>query len=153
MTAATPTIPQTAPTAEAIQQALEFLKDLAEQKPTSDENGTSNSNPMFDSDILKTIEAVLKNSAETKEKAKAAPIKEEKEEEGNDAECAVDDEDEEDAKCASNNEEDDEEDSEDNPFEGEYYWNPGPEWKTIGLVAGGAALVGLGVLLHKMIKD
>ena len=34
-----------------------------------------------------------------------------------------------------------------------YYWSPGPEWETIGYVAGGAALVGLGALLYHWLKD
>ena len=50
---------------------------------------------------------------------------------------------------------DDEEDAtdDDNEFEDEYIWNPGPEWETIGYVAGGAALVGLGALLYHLLKD
>ena len=35
----------------------------------------------------------------------------------------------------------------------DYYWSPGPEWETIGYVAGGAALVGLGALLYHWLKD
>ena len=46
-----------------------------------------------------------------------------------------------------------EEEEEDNEFAGEYYWDPAPEWKTIGLVAGGAALVGLGALLHSLFDN
>ena len=59
MTATTNTTPQTAPTEESIQQALAFLRTLAEQKSTSDDNGKPDSNSLFDSDILKTIEAAL----------------------------------------------------------------------------------------------
>ena len=142
MTAST-TTPQTAPTAEAIQQALAFLRNLAEQKSTSDDSGKTDSNSMFDSEIFKTIEAALKNTAETNAKSKTAPVEDE------------DDENEENVKCADGDDDkdDDEDDDEDNPFADDYYWSPGPEWKTIGLVAGGAALVGLGVLLHKLIED
>lgn len=39
------------------------------------------------------------------------------------------------------------------PNAGDHYWHPGPEWKTIGLVVGGAALVGLRALLYKMFDD
>ena len=49
--------------------------------------------------------------------------------------------------------EDDDEDDDDEDFEGDYYWSPGPEWETIGYVAGGAALVGLGALLYHWLKD
>ena len=48
---------------------------------------------------------------------------------------------------------DDDDSDEDNDFEDEYFWNPGPEWETIGYVAGGAALVGLGALLYHWLKD
>ena len=44
--------------------------------------------------------------------------------------------------CDGNDEDDD-----------DYYWSPGPEWETIGYVAGGAALVGLGALLYHWLKD
>ena len=37
------------------------------------------------------------------------------------------------------------------PNAGDYYRHP--EWKTIGLVVGGAALVGLRALLYKMFDD
>ena len=48
---------------------------------------------------------------------------------------------------------DDDDSDEDNEFEGEFFWNPAPEWETIGYVAGGAALVGLGALLYHWLKD
>ena len=48
---------------------------------------------------------------------------------------------------------DDDDSDEDNDFEDDYFWNPGPEWETIGYVAGGAALVGLGALLYHWLKD
>lgn len=48
---------------------------------------------------------------------------------------------------------DDDDSNEDNDFEDEYFWNPAPEWETIGYVAGGAALVGLGALLYHWLKD
>ena len=47
--------------------------------------------------------------------------------------------------CDGNVEDDDDDD--------DYYWSPGPEWETIGYVAGGAALVGLGALLYHWLKD
>lgn len=37
-------------------------------------------------------------------------------------------------------------------FKDEFFWNPGPEWDTIGLVAGGVAAVGLGALLYHLLK-
>jgi len=43
--------------------------------------------------------------------------------------------------------------NDDDDFEDDYYWSPGPEWETIGYVAGGAALVGLGALLYHWLKD
>ena len=48
---------------------------------------------------------------------------------------------------------DDDGSDEDDEFEDDYFWNPGPEWETIGYVAGGAALVGLGALLYHWLKD
>ena len=48
---------------------------------------------------------------------------------------------------------DDDDSDEDDDFEDDYFWNPGPEWETIGYVAGGAALVGLGALLYHWLKD
>ena len=48
---------------------------------------------------------------------------------------------------------DDDDSDEDEEFEDDYFWNPGPEWETIGYVAGGAALVGLGALLYHWLKD
>ena len=149
---ATTTTPQTTPTSESIQQALEFLRNLADQKSTSDDAGKTDSNSLVNSNIFKTIEDALKNSAEMKAKAKAAaaPLEDgEEEEEENDVECAEDEED----YDEDNDDDEDNEDEEDNPFAGDYYWSPGPEWKTIGLVAGGAALVGLGALLHKLMSD
>ena len=147
--------PKTVPTAEAIQEALDFLRNLVERKSTADDGGKTDRNSFVNSDIFKTIEAALKNSAESKENAGAGEDDSTEEEERvhgkRHAACApvrhrhLDDEDEAD--------DEGEEDEEDNPFEGDYYWCPGQEWKTIGLVAGGAALIGLGVLLCKMFDD
>ena len=124
MTAATINTKNT-PTAEAIQEALAFLKNLSEK---SSMESADKPESFFNSDIFKTIEAALKSTAE-----------------------AQDDEDEDDEDMDTD--EDDDDDDDDNPFAEEYYWNPGPEWKTIGLVAGGAALVGLGALLYKLFDD
>ena len=149
MTAATINTKNT-PTAEAIQEALAFLRNLSEKVSTESAEMPES---FFNSDIFKTIEAALKNSAETK--TTAAPI-EEDDSEGEDEKVHP----EEHAACAAaqddedmDTDEDDDDDDDDNPFAGEYYWNPGPEWKTIGLVAGGAALVGLGALLYKLFDD
>ncbi len=134
---------KTTPTAEAIQEALAFLRNLSEK---NDPESAEKTESVFNSDILKTIEAALKSSAETK--AKTAPDEDEEYDEEKNVECASDDEEDEDEE-----KDNDDEDDENNPFAGSYYWNPGPEWKTIGLVAGGAALVGLGVLVAKMLDD
>jgi len=49
----------------------------------------------------------------------------------------------------------DEEDAtdDDNEFEGEFFWNPAPEWEPVAYAVGGAALVGLGALLYHLLKD
>jgi len=47
----------------------------------------------------------------------------------------------------------DDDDFDDDDFDDDYYWSPGPEWETIGYVAGGAALVGFGALLYHWLKD
>ena len=53
-------------------------------------------------------------------------------------------------KTRNNRDDDDDDDDEDDDddFEDDYYWSPGPEWETLGYIAGGAALVGLGALLY-----
>lgn len=43
-------------------------------------------------------------------------------------------------------------DEEENEFEGDFYWNPSEEWKTAGCVLGGAALVGVGVLIGRLLS-
>ena len=48
---------------------------------------------------------------------------------------------------------DDDDSDEDNEFEGEFFWNPTPEWEPVAYAAGGAALVGLGALLYHLLKD
>ena len=48
---------------------------------------------------------------------------------------------------------DDDDSDEDNEFEGEFFWNPAPEWEPVAYAAGGAALVGLGALLYHWLKD
>lgn len=48
---------------------------------------------------------------------------------------------------------DDDSDDDDDDFIDDGYFHPGPEWETIGYVAGGAALVGLGALLYHWLKD
>ena len=136
---------KTTPTAEAIQEALAFLRNISEK---NDPESAEKTESLFNSDILKTIEAALKSSAETK--ARTAPVEDKDDEDEEDVECTGDDENEEDSE---EDEDEDDEDDEDNPFAGSYYWNPGPEWKTIGLIAGGAALIGLGALLYKVFDD
>lgn len=155
---------QTAPTAESIQEALAFLKAFAERKTSANDGKKPEGNEFIDSDIFKTIEIALKSFSEAK--AASASAKGRPEDDGNagrgkmhayTTKHLVDDEDEADEQDEFDDydyEEGEEADSDsDDPFAGTYYWNPGPEWKTIGLVAGGAALVGLGALLYKMLDD
>ena len=170
---------RTAPTPEALQEALEFLRILSEQRSSPDNGGKQDPNSTG-SDILKTIEAALKICSEAKtasahgeadsEKedgnvrrkrhaARTAEADLDEEDEDSDADAEDEDAEDEDAEDEDADEEDDEdeedddEEDDDNPFAGDYYWCPGPEWKAIGLVAGGAALVGLGALLYKMFDD
>lgn len=63
MTATTINTKTAAPTAEAIQEALAFLRNLSEKN--SGESGEK-AESFFNSDIFKTIEAALKSSAEAK---------------------------------------------------------------------------------------
>lgn len=168
MTAANMTAPTapTAPTAEAIQEALEFLRVLSERKPSPENTGTTASDSAG-SDIFKTIEAALKICSEAKD-ASAHGEDDLEEDDGNasrkkhaacsagpglDAEDEGSDDEEEEAEEEDEEEEDEDEEEDDNPFAGDYYWCPGSEWKAIGLVAGGAALVGLGALLYKLFDD
>ena len=94
------------------------------QNPEAPQETTEDSNPKKDS---KSEIAELK--------ALVAKLVEEK------ARNSRDDDDE----CDGNDDDDDDDD--------DYYWSPGPEWETIGYVAGGAALVGLGALLYHWLKD
>ena len=154
MTAATVNTKNT-PTAEAIQEALAFLRNLSEK---SSAESAEKPESFFSSDIFKTIEAEMKSTAEAKTSASTV---EEDNSEGQAEKAhrdrfaraaARDDEDEEDEDMDTDDD-DDEGDDDNKSFAEEYYWNPGPEWKTIGLVAGGAALVGLGALLYKLFDD
>ena len=56
-------------------------------------------------------------------------------------------------KARNSRDDDDDDYDEDDDDDDDYYWSPGPEWETIGYVAGGAALVGLGALLYHWLKD
>ena len=94
------------------------------QEPEASQEPTEDSDPKKDS---KSEIAELK--------ALVAQLVEEK------ARNSRDDDDE----CDGNDDDDDDDD--------DYYWSPGPEWETIGYVAGGAALVGLGALLYHWLKD
>ena len=153
---------QTTPTADAIQEALAFLKNLSEKNSGESAENNGKTESFFNSDIFKTIEAALKNSAEAKAVSENSEEASEDEDEtvhkkkqaAFSASQDTDDDEEEDADTEDDDEDgDDEEEEEDNPFADDYYWCPGPEWKTIGLVAGGAALVGLGALLYKLFDD
>ena len=136
-----------APTAEAIQDALELLKNLVEQKSASKTAGEDEKlESFFKSDVFKAIEAALKGGAEAKAETDPEKGDSEEDREGIRRRKHA-------ADVADGNPEEEEDEADDNPFAGEYYWNPGPEWKTISLVAGGAALVGLGALLYKLFDD
>lgn len=153
MTATTINTKTAAPTAEAIQEALAFLRNLSEKN--SGESGEK-AESFFNSDIFKTIEAALKSSAEAKtvsENGKGAS------DENDDAEDAAsgkessvqfsrsDSEDSEDDD-ADEADEDDEEDEEEDSDDG---WDIGDVLAIGAGVALGAAVVYGGIKLGKAI--
>ena len=157
MTTTENTITNDITTEESIRETLARLKSFLETNASEDSGNSANKqgaecadgNPL-NAEILKKFEAFLKsNETETKDCASAVST----------AHVLEDDED----YVVSGDDEGDEDDEDDDGnderndldkyLEDSYFWNPGPEWKTIGLVAGGAALLGLGVLITKWMKD
>ena len=146
---------QTTPTAEAIQEALAFLKNLSEKNSTESAEGSEKPEFPFSSDVFKTIEAALKNSAE------ANAVSENGEEASDDEAETVrekkqaaftasqdTDEDEEDA----DTEDDDEEDEDDDDYEEDNDgWDIGDVLAIGAGVALGAAVVYGGIKLGKAI--
>ena len=106
---------------------LALLRQLVGQGTTANEQAAPKQNPQKPEAAKDASTEEVKRLLEEVLKQKAAP-----------ANVATDDDDDSD---------------EDNDFEDDYFWNPGPEWETIGYVAGGAALVGLGALLYHWLKD
>ena len=153
MTATTINTKTAAPTAEAIQEALAFLRNLSEKN--SGESGEK-AESFFNSDIFKTIEAALKSSAEAKtvsENGEGAS------DENDDAEDAAsgketsaqfsrsDSEDSEDDDADEADEEDDEDEEEDSDDS----WDIGDVLAIGAGVALGAAVVYGGIKLGKAI--
>ena len=146
---------QTTPTADAIQEALAFLKNLSEKK-MSEENaeGNEKTESFFNSDIFKTIEAALKNSAEAKAVSENNEDASEDEEEtarkrkqaAFTASQDTDDDEEEDADTNDDEEEDDDDYEEDNDG-----WDIGDVLAIGAGVALGAAVVYGGIKLGKAI--
>ena len=153
MTATTINTKTAAPTAEAIQEALAFLRNLSEKN--SGESGEK-AESFFNSGIFKTIEAALKSSAEAKtvsENGEGAS------DENDDAEDAAsgketsaqfsrsDSEDSEDDDADEADEEDDEDEEEDSDDS----WDIGDVLAIGAGVALGAAVVYGGIKLGKAI--
>ena len=109
------------------EEILTLLRQLVGQGTTANEQTDPKKNPQKPETAKDASTEEVKRLLEEVLKQKAAP-----------ANVATDDDDDSD---------------EDNDFEDDYFWNPGPEWETIGYVAGGAALVGLGALLYHWLKD
>jgi len=107
------------------EEILSLLRTLVEQKASSDTSANAKAKAVQSSDLT---------DSETKrllaELLKRQP---------NTTEISDDD--------------DDDSDDDDDDFIDDGYFHPGPEWETIGYVAGGAALVGLGALLYHWLKD
>ena len=116
--------PQSSTTNEEI---LTLLRQLVGQGTTANEQAAPKQNPQKPETAKDASSEDVKRLLEELLKQKSAP-----------ANVATDDDDDSD---------------EDDDFEDDYFWNPGPEWETIGYVAGGAALVGLGALLYHWLKD
>ena len=114
------------------EEILMLLRKLVEQNNARDfqptEQSTNASQKREHAPQETTGDSEVKRLLEELLKAKAAPA----EVEGNDEEDAT---------------------GEDDEFDGEYFWNPAPEWEPVAYAAGGAALVGLGALLYHLLKD
>ena len=131
-------VPADLPHSPLIDEMQALLRKFAEEnaKNKSDASNQAAQNPEEPKEATEVSDPKKDSKSEIAElKALVAKLVEEKarnshDDEGND-ECGNDDDD----------------------FEDDYYWSPGPEWETIGYVAGGAALVGLGALLYHWLKD
>ena len=109
------------------EEILTLLRQLVGQGITANEQTASKQDPQKPETAKDVSSEDVKRLLEELLKQKAAP-----------ANAATDDDDDSD---------------EDNEFEGEYFWNPAPEWELVAYAAGGAALVGLGALLYHWLKD
>lgn len=109
------------------EEILALLRQLVGQGPTANEQAAPKQNQQKPEMAKDASSEDVKRLLEELLKQKTAP-----------ANVAVDDDDDSD---------------EDDKFEDDYFWNPGPEWETIGYVASGAALIGLGALLYHWLKD
>lgn len=109
------------------EEILELLRQLVAQDTAMNEQVAPKQNPQKPETAKDVSSEDVKRLLEELLKQKAAP-----------ANAATDDDDDSD---------------EDNEFEGEYFWNPAPEWEPVAYAAGGAALVGLGALLYHWLKD
>ncbi len=114
-------------TPTATEEILTLLRQLVGQGTTANEQAAPKQNPQKPETAKDASSEDVKRLLEDLLKQKTAP-----------ANAATDD---------------DDDSNEDNDFEDEYFWNPAPEWETIGYVAGGAALIGLGALLYHWLKD
>ena len=106
---------------------LELLRQLVTQDTTTNGQVAPKQNPQQPETVKDASSEDVKRLLEELLKQKTAP-----------ANVATDDDDDSD---------------EDNEFEGEFFWNPAPEWEPVAYAAGGAALVGLGALLYHLLKD
>lgn len=107
---------------------LELLRQLVVQGTTANDQAAPKQNPQKPEKAKDAPSEDVKRLLEEFLKAKGAPA----DVEVNDEEDTTD---------------------EDNEFEGEFFWNPAPEWEPVAYAAGGAALVGLGALLYHWLKD
>ena len=131
-------VPADLPHSPLIDEMQALLHKFAEGESQKNDSTASNQNTQEPEAPQETTEDPKKDSkSEIAElKALVAKLVEEKARNSHD--------DEGDDECDGNDDDD---------FEDDYYWSPGPEWETIGYVAGGAALVGLGALLYHWLKD
>ena len=109
------------------EEILALLRQLVGQGNTANEQNAPKQNPQKPETAKNASSEDVKRLLEELLKQKTAP-----------ANVATDDDDDSD---------------EDNEFEGEFFWNPAPEWEPVAYAAGGAALVGLGALFYHLLKD
>lgn len=131
-------VPADLPNNPMIEEMQALLRKFTEENAKNKSNALEQAaqNPEVSQETTEDSEPEKDAKTEIAElKALVAKLVEEK------ARNSRDDDDE----CDGNDDDDDDDD--------DYYWSPGPEWETIGYVAGGAALVGLGALLYHWLKD